>query len=119
MITADELRSRVLQLINEMDDDSNVTLLTQDMRQLPRHIDALMPQAVLFVQKNRGTGTVNPKSYVPSLGDLLFNGDGTGTIILPSDFVDLIAFRLDGWSRDGFDATESIYTLGMQPPGVY
>ena len=100
MITAEALQGKVLQLINEMDDDSDVTLLTRDSRQLLRHIDALMPQAVLFVQKNKGGGMLNPKSYVPGLDKMTYNGDGTGSIVLPDDFVALIALRFDKWKRD-------------------
>lgn len=99
MITAEELHSRVRQLINETDDDSAVTLLTDDTRSIDEHIDALMPDAVLFVQKNKRAGVVNPKSVDAGEVAITDNGDGTGFLELPDDFVSLVSFELDGWQR--------------------
>ena len=89
MITAEQLRSKVRQLINESDDDGAVTLLTDDTKMLDRHIDALMPDAVLLVQRNNTRGVVNPKSAVAAAVPAEKDGDGTGYILLPDDFVHL------------------------------
>ena len=98
MITAEQLRCKVRQLINESDDDGAVTLLTDDTKMLDRHIDALMPDAVLLVQRNKTRGVVNPKSAVAAAVPAEKDGDGTGYILLPDDFVQLVSLRMSGWS---------------------
>lgn len=99
MITAVQLHSKVRQLINEIDDDAAVTLLTDDTKVLDKHIDALMPDAVLLVQKNKGQGALNPKSLTTVAVSTPGNGEGTGYILLPDDFVELLSVRMNGWSR--------------------
>lgn len=99
MITAKELHERVRQLINEVDDDSAVTLLTDDTRSIDEHIDALMHDAVLFIQKNKRYGYVNPKSINADEITIVDNGDGTGSFELPEDFVSLVSLELEGWLR--------------------
>ena len=99
MITAEQLRCKVRQLINEFDDDAAVTLLTDDTKALDRHIDALLPDAVLLVQRNKGRGMLNPKSVLPVAVPTENEGEGTGYILLPDDFVKLVSLRMAGWSR--------------------
>lgn len=95
MITNDELRLKVRQIINEMHDDSAVTLLSDDTRSIDEHITALLPDAVLWIQRNKGWGSLNPKRATDvTVKD---NGDGTGEIILPTDFVKLISLQMEGW----------------------
>ena len=96
MITAEQLRCKVRQLINESNDDAAVTLLTDDTKMLDRHIDALMPDAVLLVQRNKAVGAVNPKSAVAAA--VPDENDGAGYILLPDDFVQLLSLRMSGWS---------------------
>ena len=90
MITAEQLRCKVRQLINEFDDDAAVTLLADDTKALDRHIDALLPDAVLLVQRNKGSGMLNPKSVLPVAVPTENEGEGTGYILLPDDFVKLV-----------------------------
>ena len=97
MITNDELRLKVRQIINEMHDDSAVTLLSDDTRSIDEHIAALLPDAVLWIQRNKGWGSLNPKDATDA--EVKDNGDGTGEITLPEDFVKLIALRMEGWQR--------------------
>lgn len=97
MITDEELRLKVRQIINEMHDDADVTLLNDDTRSIDEHIMALLPDAVIWVQRNKGWGAVNPKSVAAVT--IKNNGDGTGEIVLPEDFVRLISIQLDGWQR--------------------
>lgn len=100
MITNDELRLKVRQIINEMHDDSAVTLLSDDTRSIDEHIAALLPDAVLWIQRNKGWGSLNPKDATDA--EVKDNGDGTGEITLPEDFVKLIALRMEGWQRPCF-----------------
>ena len=97
MITNDELRLKVRQIINEMYDDSAVTLLSDDTRSIDKHIAALLPDAVLWIQRNKGWGSLNPKNAIEA--KIKDNGDGTGEIVLPEDFVKLISLKMEGWQR--------------------
>lgn len=97
MSSAEELRLRVRQIINEMHDDESVSLLSDDTRSLDEHIEALMPDAVLWVQKHKGWGCVNKKSANDAA--IKNCGDGTGEILLPDDFVDIIELQMVGWQR--------------------
>lgn len=97
MITNDELRLKVRQIINEMYDDSAVTLLSDDTRSIDEHIAALLPDAVLWIQRNKGWGSLNPKNAIEA--KIKDNGDGTGEIVLPEDFVKLISLKMEGWQR--------------------
>lgn len=98
MTSAEELRLKVRQIINEMHDDSAVGLLADDTRSIDEHILALLPDAVLWIQKNKGWGGVNVKSGVDA-ATIKDNGDGTGRILLPEDFVDIVALQMEGWQR--------------------
>lgn len=99
MITAEQLRQKVRRLLNEVEDDAGVTLLSDDTRSLDEHIEALMPDAVQFIQMNKGYGMVNPKEgHVPQIL-INDNGDGTGNFVLPEDFVSLLSFKMNGWAR--------------------
>lgn len=99
MITAEQLRCKVRQIINEIDDDATVTLLSDDAKALDKHISALMPDAVLLVQKGKRHGILNPKSATLSAVPTAESGDGTGYIVLPDDFVELVSVMMRGWSR--------------------
>ena len=100
MITNDELRLKVRQIINEMHDDSAGPLLSDDTRSIDEHIAALLPDAVLWIQRNKGWGSLNPKDATDA--EVKDHGDGTGEITLPEDFVKLIALRMEGWQRPCF-----------------
>ena len=99
MITAQQLQSKVRQLINEIEDDAAVTLLSEDTKALDKHINALMPDAVLLVQNNKAKGVLNPKSVVSLAMPTEDIGEGTGYILLPDDYVQLISLRMNGWKR--------------------
>lgn len=94
-----ELLKKVRLVINEAASDDNVSLLSVDTRQLDESIMELLPRAVSFIQKNKGAanGRVNTKS-VPS-GDIEVNADesGTGLLLLPDDFVQIVSLELAGW----------------------
>lgn len=94
-----ELVKRVRLVVNEAADDSDVSLLSADTRSLDDTITGLLPQAVLFVQMNKGTGRVNTKSIVPTVLNVVADVSGGGRIVLPDDFVKLVTLQLDGWMR--------------------
>ena len=99
MITTDELVKKVRLLVNEPDNDATLNLLSEDTRSIDCTIKGLLGDAVLFVQQHKDRGAVNPKGYEPATSSLTDNGDGTGEILLPADFVDLLQLQLEGWER--------------------
>ena len=94
-----ELVKKVKLVINEAGDESGVSLLSADTRSLDETIAELLPRAVIFVQKNKGSaaGRVNTKAAVPSDLTITADGDGGGMLVLPTDFVALVSFQLAGW----------------------
>ncbi len=99
MIPTSALVEKVRLLINEPDDDVALTALSEDTRKLGDTIKLLLHDAIFFVQHNKSYGALNPAVYEPTAPDIKENGDGTGEILLPSDFVSLLQFRLEGWER--------------------
>jgi hypothetical protein len=85
----------VRRVINEYDDNAAVTLLSPDRCSFDENIEALLPRAVAFVQKNKELpGRVNVKSCTP---DVVNESDGCGRIALPGDFFSPVSIMLAGW----------------------
>lgn len=97
MITSAVLHSKVRALLNEAEDSTAISLLTYDTRSLDDHIAMLMPDAVLFVQKSKGWGMLNPKLATDIVIDEC--KDGVCTFSLPDDFVSLVSLQMNGWLR--------------------
>lgn len=99
MIPAYVLAEKVRMLINEPNEDAVLSALSEDTRKLSDTINLLLCDAVLFVQQNKVSGVLNPAVYAPGSSSIKNNGDGTGEIILPADFVSLIQLHINGWER--------------------
>lgn len=99
MIATDELIKKVRLLLNEPDEDVTLVVLGEDTRRLGDTIRVLLRDAVLFVQHNKTYGVLNPVSSTPDSLELTDNGNGTGSVLLPDDFVTLIEFKVKGWER--------------------
>lgn len=100
-MSTDELVERVRVLINEAENEGNISLLSVDTRSLDDSIKELLPQAVAFVQENkgRGAGRVNVRSIAAEDVSLEYDARGGARLQLPDDFVALVALRLNGWER--------------------
>lgn len=101
MITTNELIKKVRCLINENEEDSEISILTDKKRSFNDIIKELLPQAVALVQQNKGSkgGFVNVKSLTSLTGLIIDNGDGSGSMNLPADFVEMVFCRLTTWKR--------------------
>lgn len=101
MITTAELVKKVRRLVNEAESDADVSVVTADYRSLDDCIVALLPQAVSLVQKmkNSTTEAVNVKILSPAVIGITDNGDGTGSMPLPNDYVGPVVVQLEGWRR--------------------
>lgn len=99
MITTDALKRKVRYLLNEAENDSDVTLIAADTRKIDDYIELLLPQAVLFVQKNSRHCGVNPKNATIDVEKITTAADGSGSFPLPDDFVRLVTVQMNGWKR--------------------
>lgn len=99
MITADFIIDKVRLLINETSGEEALTLLSEDTRSIDDTIAGLIADAVLFVQQNKSSGSLNPKQYVVGKDAVTENDDGSGAILLPDDFVSLLSMQMKGWER--------------------
>ena len=96
MITEEILIGKVRMLLGEASGDSGVSLITDDTLQLDKHIKALLPEAVLFVQMNKASGVVNVKCTISC--DVNVNSVVGGVVVvLPTDYVRLVALKLSCW----------------------
>ena len=114
MITTAELIKKVRYLINETDDDSGISLITDDMRSIDDTIMELLPQAVAIVQKQSGGRYVNARALLSQNAVFQLTADGVGTVTLPSDFAELVSIRLDSWKIpcveiSSSDSAEALY----------
>ncbi len=99
MIPTQVLIEKVLAILNEPYQDRSITLLSEDTRSFHDIILEFLPDAVLFVQNNKIYGALNPKVYNVPESAVVDNGDGSGSILLPTDFVNLQELCLEGWKR--------------------
>lgn len=97
MIPTSYLVERVRLLINEPQEELSLTALSEETRKLSDTIALLLHDAVFFVQHHKTYGALNPAVYVPAT--VKSNGDGTGEILLPTDFVSLLHLQMRGWHR--------------------
>ena len=101
MITTNELIKKVRCLINEAEEDVEISVLTDKKRSFNDIIKELLPQAVSLVQQHKGPkgGFVNVKCLTSLTGLIVDNGNGGGTMNLPADFVEMVFCRLTTWKR--------------------
>ena len=119
MIATQKLIEQVLMLVNEPIPEINTTLLSEDTRHLSVTIHDLLGDAVLFVQNNKVYGAINPKVYdVPQIA-ITDNGDGSGAIVVPADFVNLVELQLDGWARSCTRLEPSASPLALAQGNIY
>lgn len=101
MITTANLIKKVRCIINETEEDYEISVISDKVRSFDDIIKELLSQAVALVQQNKGAkgGFVNVKILTSTTGLILDNGDGTGYITLPDDFVELLYCKLNVWKR--------------------
>lgn len=113
-MTHDALKSRVRDILNEHGGEDVLSISTDHVL-LDEYIERCIPDAVV-VLSNAGY-RVNPKSItVGTMED--------GFILIPDDFISLLALRIQGWKRtvteiSGVDSNEYRWAMnGFTQPGV-
>lgn len=97
MVTENEIVSKVKAIMNEIGEDTNSSLLDEDTIKIDEYIKSCIGDALSLIILNSGIKGINPKKNTETKPSK--NDDGSGYIILPDDFVKLLAFRMDGWKR--------------------
>lgn len=95
MVTKEDIISKVKAIMNEIGEETNASLLDEDTIKIEQYIESCIGDALSLVILN-STRPVNPKKCNTSATS---NGDGTGYVVLPDDFVKLIAFKMSDWKR--------------------
>lgn len=95
MVTKDEIISKVKAIMNEIGEETNSSLLDEDTIKIDQYIESCIGDALAMIVLKSAI-PVNPKKGTSSP---VKNDDGTGYIVLPDDFLKLIAFRMEGWKR--------------------
>lgn len=116
MISQEDIVSKVRSIMNEIGEDANTSLLEEDTIKIDEYIKSCIPEAVALVIQNSPNRCVNPKSS--SSPSVTNNNDGTGSIVLPDDFISLIAFKMNGWKRivsKAFDMDSEVYKAQGNP----
>ncbi len=99
MTATDTLVKKVRRLVNEAENDSDVSLITEDMRSLDDTILELLPQAVALVQRCSHGGHVNVKALSNEAKKVQEVSDGSYNVALPGDFFKLVSLQLTSWKR--------------------
>lgn len=97
-MTEQEIIIKIKAILNEIGEEENLSLLSEDTVQIEEYIKATLPDAVNLVQMNSPIRCVNKKSG-PENNDITPNENGLCTIPVPDDFVSLIAVKLASWKR--------------------
>ena len=95
MVTKDEIISKVKAIMNEIGEETNSSLLDEDTIKIDQYIESCIGDALAMIVLKSAI-PVNPKK---GTSNPVNNNDGTGYIVLPDDFLKLIAFKMEGWKR--------------------
>lgn len=95
-MTEQEIIKKVRVIMNEAGEEVKLSLLSEDTVNLDEYIKSSIPDAVNIVIANSPVRCVNKKQ---SAQKAVSTGSGSGYVILPDDFITLIAFKLNGWKR--------------------
>lgn len=96
-MTHDQIIAKVRSIMNETGQDEGFSLLSEDTVKLDDYIKSCIPDAVNLVVLGSPIRCVNKKAYSPTT--INNNGDGTGYVVLPKDYISLIAFKMSVWNK--------------------
>lgn len=108
-MTENEIITKVKAIMNEIGEETSLTLLAQDTVRITEYIQSAIPDAVAYVQLHSPVRCVNKKEYTGS-STLSADSDGFIRIVLPDDYVQLIAVKLSSWKR----VANIAYSYGTQ-----
>jgi hypothetical protein len=96
--TQEQIVTKVRAILNEIGQENISTqLLDEDTVQIDEYIKACINDAINLLSTGVNGAIVNPKTG----GGITVtaSGNGTGYIVLPDDYISLLAFKMKGWKR--------------------
>lgn len=115
MVATEDIVLKVRSIMNEIGEDANTSLLEEDTIRIDEYIKSCIPEAVVLVVQNSPNRCVNPKSSTISATS---NSDGSGYVLVPSDYIALVAFKMAGWKRivsKAHEADSEVYKAQCNP----
>ena len=97
-MTEQEIISKTKAILNEIGEEDNLSLLSEDTLKIEEYIKSVIPDAVGLVQMNSPVRCINKKSGAIT-NQSLSPVDGKCTVVVPDDYVSLIAIKLACWKR--------------------
>jgi hypothetical protein len=91
-MTEQEIISKTKAIMNEIGEEENLSLLSEDTVKIEEYIKSIIPDAVNIIIENCPNRCVNRKN--PDKTTI-----NSGIITLPEDYVKLIALQLSNWKR--------------------
>lgn len=117
-MTKEEFIQQVLHILNEAGSIDGAEMLGADMTTLNVQIEKLFPAAYRRAIKILPRTWFEASSFADS--DLVGNGpDGTGYIILPTDFIALSSFKMQGWKTPCLQAQEETIQINRKQANEY
>jgi hypothetical protein len=118
MITKQDFIQHVLHILNEAGSINGAEMVGADMTQLPLYIEKLYPGAWRRAVKILPCTWFETKSF--SDAEKITNApDGTGYIILPSDYLQLSSFKMTGWKTNVLTSPEQTPTINAKQANEY
>lgn len=106
---------KVLQVLNEADASINgAELVGSDMNNMSVYISNLIPAAWRRSVKFFPRTWFKAQSFLPDLIKTVNAPDGTGYVLLPTDYLTLYSFRMKGWKQDVVEAHEATPEINKQ-----
>jgi len=118
MITKQDFIQHVLHILNEAGVTNGAEMVGADMTQLPLYIEKLYPAAWRRAVKIFPRTWFNTISFAD--GEKVVNApDGTGYVVLPTDFLLLSSFKMSGWKTNVLTAPEETPEINAKQSNEY
>lgn len=119
-MTQGEIIAKVRIIMNEAGADQVLALLNEDSVKLDEYIKGCIPDAVNIIAANSRYTCVNKKSKTFVLSEIHVNSQsGGGHIVLPEDYISLIALKMEGWGRIVVNTVSNDSELALQQSNKY
>lgn len=98
-MTEQEIISKTKAILNEIGEEENFSLLSEDTVKIEEYIKSVIPDAVGIIQMNSPARCIN-KKHADSVNNAISPDlEGKCVVVVPNDFVSLIAIKLSNWKR--------------------
>lgn len=117
-MTKDELITQVLHILNEAGSIDGTEMIGADMTMLNTQIEKLFPAAYRRAFKIFRRSWFVPTSF-KNATKVTNAPDGTGYVILPSNYLELVSFKMQGWKSTCLEAPEETPAINRKQQNEY